>query len=85
MQLLIEVESNEFGKSNCNENEARILSAFSASKKSTGVDYLTSSAKKGRQTAKKSGKDARRSKYLTTNTKKAFNLLWHTFTQALIF
>ena len=46
MQLLIDVTDNEFGKSNYGEDKARILSAFSMSKKSIGAGYLTSSTKK---------------------------------------
>ena len=38
--------NNEFGRGDCGENEARILSAFFASKNLTGAGYLTSRAKK---------------------------------------
>ena len=42
MQSLIDMVDNAIGKSDCDDNEARILSLSSASKKPTGVGNLTS-------------------------------------------
>ena len=44
---------NKFGGGDCGKNEAKILSAFFAFKKSTATSYLTSGAKKGDQSAEK--------------------------------
>ena len=79
MQLLINMADNDFGRSKRNEDEARILSAFSMFKKSTKVGYLTSGIKKCDQTAKRGGNGAKNTKYLISKAKKAFNLLQHAF------
>ena len=77
--------NDEFAGGNYNKDKARILSASSMSKKSTGASYLTFNAKKSDEGGKRGGKDARGSKYLTLDTKKALNFLRHPFTQASIF
>ena len=81
----MDMPNNEFGKSNCGKDEARILIASSVSKKLTRAGYLSSGAKKDDQAIKRGGKSARGSEYLTPDAKKAFNFLQHTFIQALIF
>ena len=55
MQLSIDIANNKFGKVNYDKDEAKILLVSSAFKKSTGLDYLTSGAKKDDQAAKKGG------------------------------
>ena len=61
------------------------LSNLSTSKKSTRADYLTSKdTQKSVGNTKKGIKASKSSNYLTLNTKKDFNLLAHTFIQALI-
>ena len=83
--------NNEVGKNAENGNKIN-LSNLSVSKRSTRTSYLIfKSAKKGGNNSnssssntKKVVKAAKRSDYLTLGTKKAFNLLWHAFIQALI-
>ena len=75
-------DKDEFG--NIDGNETNLLNS-SASTKSTVAGYLTSeSAKKGGGNIKKYVKAARGFYYLIPATKKAFNHLWHTFTQMFI-
>ena len=58
----------------------------STSTRSTGAGYLISKcAKKGVGNTKKGVEATRGSDYLTPAAKKAFNHLWHAFTQAPIF
>ena len=45
-QSLIDVANDEFGESDYGKDEVRILSVYSASKKSTGAGFLTSGTKK---------------------------------------
>ena len=75
---------NEFGRGDYSEDEVKILLVFSTSKKSTKTGYLTSSTKRCDQATKKGGKNAKGFNYLTSNAKKAFNLLWHMFIQTFI-
>ena len=84
--LIDEADKDKVGGDKTGSHETRFLSiSFTSNKKSTGIGYLIFSVKKGNQAAKKGGKGARSSKYLTLGTKKTFNLLWHMFIQALIF
>ena len=82
---LMDIANNKFPGGDCGIDKARILSAFSTSKKFNKAGYLTFSTKKCGQAAKKGCNGAKGSKYLTLDIKKAFNLLQHAFTQALIF
>ena len=62
------------------------LSNPSASTRSIGAGYLTSEgAKRGGGNTKKGVKAARGSDYLIPVAKKAFDHIWHAFTQAPIF
>ena len=90
-KLSINVADNEFGQSDYVQDETRILSAFSAFNELIAADYRIFSTKKGDQSAKKDdqaaksgGNSAESFEYLTLNTKKAFNLLRHTFIEAFI-
>ena len=80
----MDMADDEFGGSDCSEDEAKILSIFSVSKKLTGGGYLIFNAKKDNYAAKKGGKGTKNSEYLTSDAKKAFNLLQHIFTQVFI-
>ena len=71
---------DEFGRGNYSECVIRILLASSIFKKSIRARYLTSNAKKDDQATKKGNKGAKSFKYLTSDAKKTFNLLQHTFT-----
>ena len=62
--------NDKFGRSDCGEDEIRILSIFSMSKKSTGAGYFNYNAKRGNQAAKRYGKGVKSSKYLTQTLKK---------------
>ena len=80
--LIDAADENKVDKSDGNETN---LSNSSVLKKSTGAGYLTSKgAKRGNSNTKKSVKPARDSNYLIPDTKKAFNLLQHAFTQTPI-
>ena len=74
MQLLIDIANNKFCGSDCDEDEMRILSAFSVSKKSTRAAYLTSGTQRGDPATKKGGDGVKNSEYLTSNTKKIYLL-----------
>ena len=86
LQLLIDAANkNEFGLSGGNKTN---LSNPSALKRSIVAGYPTlgsgkkggDNLKRGGSNTKKSIKTAKGSDYLTSDTKKAFNHLWHTFT-----
>ena len=69
-----------------NDADKTNLSNLFMSKKSTRAGYLTSGGiKKGGSNTKKGVKAARDPNYLITAAKKAFNHLWHAFTQASIY
>ena len=93
LELLINAAGNNKacrGESGGNKTYLSNLSAF---RKFTRTGYLTfKGTKKGGGNPNSRGsntkncvKAAKGSNYLTLGTKKAFNLLWHTFTQASIF
>ena len=71
----------------------QICQTHSRLKKSTGTSYLTSkSAQKSGSSPNSSGGNIKKSvkaatgfNHLIPGAKKAFNLLWHVFTQASIF
>ena len=76
-------DEDEVGESGSNGTN---LSNLSASRRSTGVGYLSfGGAKKGEGNIKKGFKAARGSDYLILAAKEAFNHLQNTFTQAPIF
>ena len=82
LQSIDVADEEEVGETGSNSSN---LSNPSASTRSTGVGYLTSgSAKTESSNIKKGVEAARSSDYLTPVTKKAFNHLWYTFTQAPI-
>ena len=75
---------NEVHDGESKDNETN-LSNLSVSKRSIKADYLISKgAKRGGGNTKKCVKAAKGPDYLNLATKKAFNHLWHTFTQAPI-
>ena len=78
LQSIDMAEKDEIGGSKSGGNKTN-LSNLSPSKRSTRAGYLTSGG------AKKGVKAAKGSDYLTLAAKKAFNHLWHIFTQAPIF
>ena len=86
LQSLIDAaDDDEVGEDKNNRNKTN-LSNSSASKKSIGAGYLTSKgAKKVGSNTKKVVKAVRGSNYLTSDAKKAFNLLRHVFIQVPIF
>ena len=84
LQFIDVADEDEIGEGKSSKNRTH-LSNPSASKKSTGVGYLTfGSAKKGGGNTKKSVKATKSSDYLIPAAKNALNYLRHTFTQAPI-
>ena len=82
LQSIDMADEDEVIESNGNRTS---LSNSSASTRSTKAGYLTpKGAKRGGGNIKKDVKAAKGSDYLTSATKKAFNHLWHSFTQAPI-
>ena len=86
LQSLINATSDkDIGGSESNSNETNLLN-LSVSKKSIRAGYLIFKSTKriGDNNTKKDVKAIRGFNYLTLSAKKAFNLLWHAFTQAPI-
>ena len=85
IKLSINLTDDKFDRGDCDKDETKILLASSAFKKSIRAGYLIFGVKKDDQATKKSGNDARGSKYLTLDAKKVFKFLQYTITQAPIF
>ena len=84
LQLINAADENEVGDGESGNNEKNLLNPF-ASKKSIGASYLTfGGAKRGSGNTKKGVKATSGSNQLIIVAKKAFNYLWHTFTQTFI-
>ena len=83
LQSIDVADENEIGESGGDETN---LSNLSTSIWSIEAGYLTSrGTKRGGGNTKKDVEGVRGSDYLTPAAKKAFNHLWHAFTQAPIF